>query len=247
VADLADVSPDRYAPLIAPVIERLVFAAVKMVVARSASAPPPYGTSPNAIRMFAQLRTALSARKVTPTGIAAVYRYRNSDEVRRDLDALRAAGLIDDAGDGAIQPTETGRALLAQMYKVTADAVGRLWSEHEDSLAGLNDLAGRVVHAGLASGGEAYTTMAPPFEPADATVALLLHHRLSVLRYHRADAHAAAWQAAGLTSEAMKQMPAGPARNAIEAETNRRAGVPYAILSPDERITLLAALAALPD
>jgi hypothetical protein len=88
--------------------------------------------------------------------------------------------------------------------------------------------------------------MAPPYEPADATVALLLHHRLSVLRYHRADAHAAAWQAAGVTGEAMKQMPAGPPRNAIEAETNRRAGVPYAVLSPDERIRLLAGLAALP-
>jgi hypothetical protein len=67
-----------------------------------------------------------------------------------------------------------------------------------------------------------------------------------VLRYHRADAHAAAWQAAGFTGEAMKQMPAGPTRDAVEAETNRRAGVPYAVLSPEERITLLAGLTALP-
>ena len=88
--------------------------------------------------------------------------------------------------------------------------------------------------------------MAPPYEPADATAGVLLHHRLSVLRYHRADAHAAAWQAAGLTSEAMTQLPAGPVRAAIEAETNRRAGVPYATLSVDERIALLAGLAALP-
>jgi hypothetical protein len=233
-------------PLIAPVIERLVFAAVKMVVARSASAPPPDGASPDAIRVFAQLRTALPVRKVTPAGIAAVYPYRSPDEVRRDLEALRTAGLIDDADDGAVRPTGSGRALLAHMYKVTTDAVGRLWSEHEDGLAGLNDVAGRVVQAGLASGGEAYTTMAPPHEPADATVALLLHHRLSVLRYHRADAHAAAWQAAGFTGDAMKQLPAGPTRNAIEAETNRRAGVPHAVLSPDERITLLAGLAVLP-
>jgi hypothetical protein len=69
---------------------------------------------------------------------------------------------------------------------------------------------------------------------------------LSVLRYHRADAHAAAWQAAGLTSVTMRQLPSGPSRDAIEAETNRRAGVPYATLSPDERITFLAGLAALP-
>ena len=98
----------------------------------------------------------------------------------------------------------------------------------------------------LATGGDAYLTMAPPYEPADATVGVLLHHRLSVMRYHRADAHAAAWQAAGLTSEAMMQLPSGPVRAAIEAETNRRAGVPYATLNADERLALLAGLAALP-
>jgi hypothetical protein len=69
---------------------------------------------------------------------------------------------------------------------------------------------------------------------------------LSVLRYHRADAHAAAWQAAGLTADAMIQLPEGPLRAAIEEETNRRAGVPYAALSIDERVALLAGLAALP-
>jgi len=40
-------------------------------------------------------------------------------------------------------------------------------------------------------------------------------------------------------------MAAGPARDAIEVETNRRAGQPYAALTPDERLTLLAGLAAL--
>jgi hypothetical protein len=66
------------------------------------------------------------------------------------------------------------------------------------------------------------------------------------LRYHRADAHAAAWHAAGLTGAAIQQLPAGPARDAIEAGTNRRASPPYATLTPDERITFLAGLAALP-
>ena len=94
------------------------------------------------------------------------------------------------------------------------------------ALAALNDLAGRVVQAGLATGGDAYMTMAPPYEPADATVGVLLHHRLSVLRYHRADAHAAAWQAAGLTAEAMIQLPEGPMRTAIEAERTEAPAYP---------------------
>src|SRR5439155_10775871 len=53
-------------------------------------------------------------------------------------------------------------------------------------------------------------------------------------------------KAAGLTSATMRQLPAGPSRDAIEAETNRRPGLPSATLSPDERIMLLAGIAALP-
>jgi len=42
-------------------------------------------------------------------------------------------------------------------------------------------------------------------------------------------------------------MPAGAARTAIEADTNRRAGVPYAALNPDQRLTLPAGLGALAE
>jgi hypothetical protein len=228
------------------VLERLTFAVVRVSVSRAGSTPAPGGAPADAMRMFAQLRTALVTRTVTAAGIAAIYRYRDPDEVRGDLDGLRAAGLIRASGDAAIEATETGRAVLAGMYQVGAEVTGQLWNQHDSALSGLSDLAGRVVQAGLATGGEAYTTMAPPYEPADATAGVLLHHRLSVLRYHRADAHATAWQAAGLTSEAMMQLPAGPVRAAIEAETNRLAGAPYATLSVDERVALLAGLAALP-
>jgi hypothetical protein len=44
----------------------------------------------------------------------------------------------------------------------------------------------------------------------------------------------------------MMQLPAGPVRAAVEAETNHRAGVPYTTLNADERVALLAGLAALP-
>jgi hypothetical protein len=198
------------------------------------------------MRMLGQLRTALLARTVTAAGLAAIYRYQDASDVHRDLEGLRVAGLIDTTGDGAVQASERGRAMLTEMYKVSADVAGELWAGHEGRLADLNDLAGRLVDAALATGGDAYTTMAPPYEPVGAAAGLLLHTRLSVLRYHRADAHAAAWQAAGLTSATIRQLPAGPTRDAIEAETNRRAGAPYATLSPDERITFLAGLAALP-
>ena len=61
-----------------------------------------------------------------------------------------------------------------------------------------------------------------------------------------ADAHRAAWAAAGLTVEGIRALPDGPARRAIEAETDRRDEPAYAALSPEERLELLAGLGALP-
>ena len=244
--DVVDISPDRFAPLIAPVIERLTLAVVTKATARGASTTAPTAVPPGAMRMFGQLRTALLARKVTTAGLAAIYRYRDAGDIRRDLEGLHAAGLIDTTGDGAIEATGSGRVVLTEMYKVSANIAGELWAGQEGTQVGLGNLAGRVVDAALVTGGDAYLAMAPPYEPAGAASGLLLHTRLSVLRYHRADAHAAAWQAAGLTSASISQMEAGPVRDAIEAETNRRAGIPYTALDPDERMTFLAGLAALP-
>ncbi|HKE66151.1 MAG TPA: hypothetical protein VKB59_16070, partial [Micromonosporaceae bacterium] len=183
---------------------------------------------------------------VTAEALAAVYRYERPDELRRDLDALGAADLILLDEHGTAQATETGHRLLAEMYAIDAEIAASLWRGQMPFLPGLNDAAGRLVTAALATGGPAYLTMAPPHEPADATVGLLLHHRLSVLRYHRADAHAAAWQDAGLTSQAIQQLAAGPTRDAVEARTNGLAGTPYSTLAPDERLNFLAGLAALP-
>lgn len=198
------------------------------------------------MRMFCQLRTALLARPVTADGLAAVYRYRDPADVHREVEALQAAGLLERAGDDTVRASERGRMMLTQMYDVSATVADELWADRKGSLAELGDLAGRLVQAGLATGGTAYATMAPPYEPPDASAGPLLHTRLSVLRYHRQDAHAAAWQAAGHTSTTIRQLPVGAEREVIEAETNRRDAAPYASLTPDERLTFLAGLGALP-
>jgi hypothetical protein len=75
---------------------------------------------------------------------------------------------------------------------------------------------------------------------------VLLTTRLGSLRHHRADAHRAAWRAAGLTAAQIKALPDGPERAAIEAETDRRDEPAYAVLTEDERWELLAGLGALP-
>ncbi|WP_254910053.1 hypothetical protein [Micromonospora sp. NBS 11-29] len=89
--------------------------------------------------------------------------------------------------------------------------------------------------------------MSPPYEPADASPSLLLVTRLGSLRHHRADAHRAAWRAAGLTADGIRALPDGPERAAIEADTDRRDEPAYAVLTDAERWELLAGLAALPN
>src|SRR5207247_10806420 len=124
-------------------------------MARGAAAPGPHRAAPAAMRMLGQLRTALLARSVTAAGLAAVYRYRDADDVRRDVEGLLAAGLIDKTDDDAIQPTGAGRAVLTEMYKVSADVARESWGSQEGSLAGISDLDGRLVQAALESGGPA--------------------------------------------------------------------------------------------
>jgi membrane-associated phospholipid phosphatase len=193
--DLPAVTPDRCAALAAPQIQRLTFAVVHASIGRAGPRLMRYGVPPDALDVVGQLRTGLAAGPVSAAGLAAVYRYRDADEVRRGLGTLAAAKIIEEADDGAICATGTGRALLAMMYAAGAEAAAELWSGHRDTVAELSELAGRLVAAAAATGGDAYAALAPPYEPPGASAGLLLHHRLAVLRYHRADAHAAAWQA----------------------------------------------------
>jgi hypothetical protein len=246
VDDLTAITADRCAVLVTPQIERLTFAVIRASVERAGPQVMTYGVAIDALDIVGQLRTGLAARPVSAAGLAAVYRYRDADEFRRNLDALASAGIIEEANDGAIRATGTGRALLALMYESGAEAAAELWSGHRETVAGLNELAGRLVVAAAASGGDAYAAVAPPYEPPDASPELLLHHRIAVLRHHRADAHFAAWQAAGYTVATIRGLADGPERERIEAETNRGAGQPYATLSAAERSRLVTGLTGLP-
>jgi hypothetical protein len=246
VADLTAITPDRCAALVTPQIERLTFAVIRASIKRAGPQLMTYGVAIDALDIVGQLRTGLAARPVSAAGLAAVYRYRDADEFRRNLDTLASVGIIEQGNDGAIRATDTGRALLAVMYGAGAEAAAELWSGHRETVARLNELAGRLVAAAAASGGDAYAAIAPPYEPPGASPELLLHHRLAVLRYHRADAHAAAWRAAGHTVDTIRGLADGPERERIEAETNRRAGRPYATLSAGERSGLVSGLTGLP-
>ncbi|MDP1806171.1 MAG: hypothetical protein Q8K72_13450 [Acidimicrobiales bacterium] len=74
-----------------------------------------------------------------------------------------------------------------------------------------------------------------------------LAERLTPLRFHRFDAHVAAWEAEGLTAQEVQTLDAGPVRDRIEEATNRLSATPYAVLDAGERVELLGGLGALPN
>ncbi|GHJ56149.1 hypothetical protein Nm8I071_54560 [Nonomuraea sp. TT08I-71] len=163
-----------------------------------------------------------------------------------------AQGVTTVDAEGSWHLTELGRELALFAQRATAGAAEELWSGGPSLLPGLSsvprlaELVGRVLAHGQATGGPVFRAMSPPYEPDDASPALLLVSRLGSLRHHRADAHRAAWRAAGLTADGIRALPDGPERAAIEAETDRRDEPAYAVLSDAERWELLGGLAALP-
>ncbi|HEX3289655.1 MAG TPA: hypothetical protein VHT50_34505 [Mycobacterium sp.] len=150
MAEFVDIAPDRYASFVAPVIERLALAVVNLAIAGAAGASVPPAAPANAMRMLGQLRTALLSRPVRADGLAAVYRYPAN--VQRDVEELVAGGLVERAGDDAVQATERGRMMLIQMYDVSATVAEDLWQVGKGSLSELADVAGRLVQTGLATG-----------------------------------------------------------------------------------------------
>ncbi|WP_225853951.1 hypothetical protein [Micromonospora sp. AMSO31t] len=188
------------------------------------------------------------ARPMPAEALADGLAYTDGD-MSREL----AQGVTTVDADGAWHLTERGRELALFAQRATAEAAEELWSDLPGMLPGLRivprlaDLVGRVLAHGQATGGPAFRAMSPPYEPDGASPALLLVTRLGSLRHHRADAHRAAWRAAGLTADEIRALPDGPERAAIEAETDRRDEPAYAVLTDAERWELLAGLAALPN
>ncbi|MEV4247578.1 hypothetical protein AB0J63_29690 [Streptosporangium canum] len=193
--------------------------------------------------LLIDLRYVLPARPLTPEGLAALYRYNPFDDA--EVEVQIAQGTVLPGEGGLLRATGGALAFIAELYEVHAVVTGRMWAAHADRLPELADLAGRLLAAGAGSGGTAFSQASPPHEPEGTPAGVLLFNRLAALRYHRADAHAAAWRAAGLTAAQIVTLTSGPVRDRIEAETNRRAALPYETLSTRERQTLLVGLSVL--
>ncbi|MET7707171.1 hypothetical protein [Micromonospora sp. NPDC005413] len=250
-----ELAPHRFAGLLAPAVDRTFRAG--MLAGRDgggAELTQRYG-GVAATGFLVDLRTRLAAPggTVDGPGFAAITRYHDPAACQRAVDKQVAYGMLYRDPDGSLCATERGTAFLTELYQVHAEVTEELWAGHDERVSRLVAALGRLLSYALVLadeegplGGSAFVAMAPPYEPDGTPSGVLLLNRLGTLRYHRADAHAAAWAAAGHTASSVAALPAGPERLAIELETDRRAAGPYAALSAEERLTMLADLAALP-
>lgn len=238
----------NYAGLIRPVIDRVYVSLRAAAASRARAVYTERGLRRGVIDSdyyFAILDHPLPA-----DAVEAALAYRSVDL------AAEAAHGIAALEDGSWHLTGPGRGLCEALQAAIGDGAEELWSWSRrpmeavvglEALPRLNELVGRLLEAGQATGGAAFAAMTPVFEPDGASQATILSSRLGALRHHRADAHRAAWAGAGLTAEEIKALAPGPERARIEADTDRRDAPVYLALSDEERLELLARLGALPD
>ncbi|MET7333433.1 hypothetical protein [Nonomuraea sp. NPDC005650] len=215
-----------YAAAIAPVIN----AAHVNVHASARGAVSELAESPG---LLVDLRFVLPLRPVTRAGLSTIYRYHDAAGREAGIQEQLRSGTLAEDGDGVLRATGPGLEFIRKLYEAHGAAAERIGAGQD--LPRLAHLAGRVLDGAERLPGGALELVAPPYEPEGSGPGLLLFNRLAVLRYHRADAHAWAWQAEGLSAAEIVGLRDGPVRARIEAATNLRAARPYQVLTEDER------------
>jgi hypothetical protein len=198
--------------------------------------------------MLVTLRFVLPRGPLERAAFPLAARYEPAEGVLAEVDELVAGGWLAPTDDGLV-PDQRVRDFLDDLYDLHARVAGALWPADQPrpaSVTWLADATDVLLGAATDTGGPAFTAFAPPYERPGDPPGLLLFNRLAALRYHRSDAHAAAWSARGLSADAVQALAADSAlRREIEADTNRRAAPPFAELPAADRLTFLAGLAAL--
>ncbi len=260
-----DLAPEWFAALVAPAVDRVH----RGVHDRSAGHAGAQRLRRHGVPhpgLLITLRFVLLRGPMDRAAFPLALRYDPPGDVLRAVDELVAGGWLMPASgelpagclptggnltadgelpaDGALGADGRTAAFLHDVYDLHAEVTAAAWPR---DLSALLDAAGTLLAAGTATGGPAFAAFAPPHERAGDPPGVLLFNRLAALRYHRSNAHAAAWAARGLTAAEIAALPAdAPLRREIEADTNGRAATPYEALTPAERLAFLAGLAALP-
>jgi hypothetical protein len=243
-ASADELSGPSTAAAVAPIIDRVRMSIARAVGDRAPELVERYGLPPAAGGTLAMLRH-LGDRTITQAQLDAVFRYQPPEAIAAAIAAGRVAGiLVEDPTE--LRLADAGRALMAEVLALTSEIVDERWAAETARLDRLLALTAAALEAATASAGDSFAVLHPLAVAPEAIPALVLAERLTALRFHRADAHAAAWQAAGLTVSEAAALAEGPQRDAIEADTNVRAAAPYEALSTGDRLALIADLGALP-
>jgi hypothetical protein len=242
MADELVLDAARAAAGVAPVVDRLRIGLTRTMFRLGAGALAEHRLDRELLDLLGNLRNT-AGEPVSRTALAAVFAYRPAGQVQAGVAALADRGYLEVRAE-LVTLTELGHRFVSAVHGFGEAAVAELWSGHAAYVTSTAPLVTRALEAARADAGPAFGVLAPrPSQQGSAPA--VLAEQLTGLRFHRYDAHVAAWRAAGRTAEEMAAL-IGPERDAIEVETNRRAATPYAVLSPDERLALLTGLAALP-
>ncbi|MGH9116574.1 MAG: hypothetical protein ACRD0A_01455 [Acidimicrobiales bacterium] len=238
-------TPEQATALCAPAVDRVVIGVHLRSQPRGREVARAHGLE--RAGPLVEFRSALLAGPVARATAEGVARYFPPGALDEELRIQAGHGMLTvDEAAGRILLTERGAVVVGELYDVHAEVTAEAWAGEADRVRRLNDLTGRLLDAGRPTGGPAFAGMSRPHERPGDPAPVVLFNRLAAFRYHRADAHAAAWAAAGHTAATINHLAPGAERDAIEADTNRRAAAPYRALTADERLVFLAALAALP-
>jgi hypothetical protein len=202
------------------------------------------GLDPDTFTVFAMLRNAYPDRVVPLRNFRAAYVYHDPAKFDQALSRMIETGVVAVEQGQELTLSDSGRELMSQVRTVSAQAAEGLWGT--DALPVLT-LADRCLVAATSTADPdgAFHVVAPPYDGPEDSDAARLAERLTGLRFHRFDAHVAAWTSAGLTAASVNDLGPGPLRDEIEADTNERAGQAYEALTPEERATLLDGLRGL--
>ncbi|HET7900802.1 MAG TPA: hypothetical protein VFL59_06405, partial [Candidatus Nanopelagicales bacterium] len=233
-----------YAAQVGPQLDRLRLGVMKAAVELGMRSGMLRGSGldPDAFTVFAMLRNAYPRRAVPLRNYRAAYVYQEPAAFDRALAQMIGAQLVELSDADSVVLSAAGRDLMADVRRTGAQAAEGRWGSEVGPLLDLSDRClVRAAESAQADG--AFHLVAPPADEPDDSEAARFAERLTGLRFHRFDAHVASWAAAGFTAATIAALDPGPERDAVEGETNRRAGGPYDALTGDERTLLLEGLA----
>lgn len=227
----------RTAVVVAAELDRLVPGG--HVLIRDELRRSPLPRRPSHLGVLVEMRCLLPAGPVSLHVVAGLFRY--VEHIGDAIEDLIAEGWLKRSAN-AVAATPATTTVLDAMRDTAGRVLEPVWGRQSDLLTRMDAVVRGAVGSSAGPVFDALATVEPPAGPA-----VRLFERCNALRHHRADAHAAAWHAVGLTATSVVEVAAtDPVRQDVETATNRVASRAFRPLSTVERAELHDQLRRLP-